>query len=370
VDEASAGAWYLEGFAEGGRRLRIPLQGFPFNIGRVPGQPLTINHADVSGRHAEIHAVHGVLSLWDLDSTNGTFLNRERLGLEAVQLQDGDVLHFASHEYRLGQFVPVLQLETTITASLDSLELPQRFFHNLSVFRRVLRDRDVVVVYQPIVSLDAERRIGACEALGRVDVPGLPSSPIELFKMARQCEAEAEFSRVLRDEGAARSVALPASVAVFLNTSPAEMGTPALLQSLRNLRARMPEQKFVLEIHESSVTEPVGMRAFHASLVDLDIGLAYDDFGAGQARLVELVDSPPDVIKFDKALSSGLHRASSKKRKMVRALVAMVRDVGITALAEGIETEEEIAVCADLGFQLGQGWALGKPCLPYDFPRG
>ncbi len=93
-------------------------------------------------------------------------------------------------------------------------------------------------------------------------------------------------------------------------------------------------------------------------LADLKIGLAYDDFGAGQARLVELVDVPPDYLKFDMSLVQNLESGSIERQRMLASLVKMVRDLGIAPLAEGIELAGDHEICRQIGFQFGQGFLL------------
>jgi EAL domain-containing protein (putative c-di-GMP-specific phosphodiesterase class I) len=100
-------------------------------------------------------------------------------------------------------------------------------------------------------------------------------------------------------------------------------------------------------------------------LNDLSIELAYDDFGAGQARMLDLVEVPPDVLKFDISLIRNINNASPKRHKMVRTLVEMVRDFGISPLAEGIETSAEAETCLHLGFELAQGFYFGRPAADW-----
>lgn len=120
-----------------------------------------------------------------------------------------------------------------------------------------------------------------------------------------------------------------------------------------------------MEIHEAAVTDIVKLREFANSLGQLGIRFAYDDFGAGQARLLELADVPAHFVKFDMALIRGLHKASERKRQVVRDLVKMVLATGSIPLAEGVEDEEEAKVCIEMGFQLIQGYLTGRP-IPAD----
>ena len=67
------------------------------------------------------------------------------------------------------------------------------------------------------------------------------------------------------------------------------------------------------------------------------------------------------MLKFDMKLVRGIDIAPKSKRQMVESLVHMTRDLGITPLAEGVETEEEATVCQQLGFELFQGFLFGSP---------
>lgn len=94
------------------------------------------------------------------------------------------------------------------------------------------------------------------------------------------------------------------------------------------------------------------------------MGLAYD-FGAGQARLLELGEVPPDLLKFDVRFVRDLDRAPVSKRRLLKSLIDIARDLGVQPLAECIETAGEADVCIDLGFTHAQGYHYGRP-VPID----
>ena len=142
----------------------------------------------------------------------------------------------------------------------------------------------------------------------------------------------------MREEGVRSGQVLPIDHTLFVNTHPAEIEDLELMIFLAWRTAKLePRRPIVLEIHEAAVTCGEQMRTLRAALTEMQIGLAYDDFGAGQARLVELVDVPPDYLKFDMRLVQNLESASIERQRMLASLVQMVRDLGITPLAEGIE---------------------------------
>jgi EAL domain-containing protein (putative c-di-GMP-specific phosphodiesterase class I) len=186
-----------------------------------------------------------------------------------------------------------------------------------------------------------------------------------MFAAAKVLDLEGELSRILREEGIRSGQVLPKDHLLFVNTHPAEMDDLELLIfSLGELRSLEPERPIVLEIHEAAVTCGEQMRNLRAALTELKIGLAYDDFGAGQARLVELVDVPPDYLKFDMSLVQNIGTASQERQRMLGSLVKLVQELGIAPLAEGIELAADHEICRQMGFKFGQGFLYGYPVLP------
>ena len=209
-----------------------------------------------------------------------------------------------------------------------------------------------------------DRRVLGYEVLARSRFFGL-QDPHSMFAAAKVLDLEAELSRILRDEGIRSGQILPADHVLFVNTHPAEIDDLELLIfSLGELRNQEPNRQLVLEIHEAAVTCGEEMRTLRTALTEMKIGLAYDDFGAGQARLVELVDVPPDYLKFDMSLVQNLESASIERQRMLASLVRMVHDLGISPLAEGIELAGDHEICRQIGFQFGQGFYYGYPVLP------
>ena len=113
--------------------------------------------------------------------------------------------------------------------------------------------------------------------------------------------------------------------------------------------------------------EVARMKELAARLKDIGVRFAYDDFGAGQARLNELGEVPAHFVKFDMGLIRGIDLASERKQKVVGDLVRLVLELGSVPLAEGVETEAEAEVCRLMGFKLVQGYLTGRP-VPVDEP--
>ena len=86
-----------------------------------------------------------------------------------------------------------------------------------------------------------------------------------------------------------------------------------------------------------------------------------DSFGAGQARLLELAEYPPDFLKFDMSLVRGIDVAPESRQRMLTSLVSVARDMLVYTVAEGVETAEEADVCMRIGFTHAQGYFFGRP---------
>lgn len=353
-------AWHLEFTVEGEVR-RVPLHPLPFRIGRRPGLELVLPGDSVSKVHAEIYADGDTLRLRDLGSTNGSFVNGE--AVEDGPLGEGDVLHFADLEFRLGAPVPEAaeSLDPPTTVSLGRRAKGLRNFPGSREMQELLRDDAVTIVFQPIVRM-LGGATAAYEALGRGQHPGLPQSPLDLFRVAETLGAENELSRLFRKKAVELVRHRTDFPTLFLNTHPAELSTPGLLESLEELRDLAPHQDLALEIHESVLTRPSALAELRTLLSESNIGLAYDDFGAGQARLLELAEAPPHYLKFDRRFVAGIDQPDMRnRRQLLNSLVGVARDLRVTTIAEGIETAAEAEICAEIGFNLAQGYHFGRP---------
>ena len=353
--------WYLEGRLDGEPvARRFTLREFPALIGRSADVAVPLPVAQVSTHHAEIYLDGGRLWLRDLDSSNGTFVNRARVDAP-VALDSGDVLHVASTELLLGtDFTDTGWMAETCVMKASPAERATGAHSQARALRELIAAREVRTVAQPIVHLagDADP---AFEILGRGARDELPEAPGPLFMIAEQVGLAGELSRCLRGAGLDAIAALPGSPTVYSNVHPRELEGDDLARDLAEIRARAPSLRLMMEVHESTVTDPPAMRRLRAWLADLDIGLAYDDFGAGQARLLELAECPPDCLKFDMSLIRGIDSAPASRRRMVRTLVVVARDMGVPCLAEGIETDGELEACREIGFELAQGYFIARP---------
>jgi EAL domain-containing protein (putative c-di-GMP-specific phosphodiesterase class I) len=362
--DREGGVWYLETLEEAGRLRRVAIHTLPFRVGRRQGLELSLPADSVSKSHAEIYRSGSGLALRDLGSKNGTFVNREPV--EDALLHEGDILHFADFEFRVGrassgETAPILAgLERPTTVVPKRRGLPHRFAKGTRELRELLKEEMVTMVFQPIVHLPLSTR-AAYEALGRGCHPRLPPDPLELFRIAESIGAEAELSRLFRRKAVELALEQKVRIPIFLNTHPIELERPGLLESLEELREMAPDLDLALEIHESVLSKASQIIELRALLAERNIALAYDDYGAGQARLLELAEAPPHYLKFDRKFIDRLDEASISKRRILHSLLSLARDLNVKPVAEGIETPAEAQACADIGFTLAQGFHLGRP---------
>lgn len=355
--------WFLDQVSGPGtvREYRISI--LPWTIGRAAECNLTLRSYSVSKEHARIERGVAGLRIVDLDSTNGTHLNGQPVGGGALPLRSGDILNLGEFQFSLRaehaiEDAVLYDEESLITRATmlvsDPLVAEARSFFDL------LNGRGIVPHYQPVISL-TDHVIQGFEVLARVDMTSLPNDANKLFLIAKRFGAEQELSRLFWVQGVRLAAKLPNRTLLFINIHPSELVDPHLVRTLEKAQAEVANLRIVVEIHEDSVMNLDLMRRFKGDLGAAGIGLAYDDFGAGEGRLNELAEVPPDYLKFDRSLIVNLDRGGLSKRHVVESLVHMVRDLGVIPLAEGIETAGEAQTCAEIGFDLGQGFLFGVP---------
>ena len=349
--------WFLEGYLDGGERLwRTVIRHSPWTTGRDPSCDLLLTSDRVSSNHAVLEK-RSANALWIIDrgSLNGTFVNLERLS-GARRLEEGDLIHFADQEFRVG----VLDQRASggQTTVLGPEELRSTIPGKTREFKIMLQEQNLEAVFQPIVSL-ADGSLHAYEQLGRGFLGGERKGVKELFAIAESLSLELDLSESLRHFGVeiARRQALSR---LFVNTHPQELRhLDRLTRDLELLRQEAPDVDMVVEIHESAAPDIVSLKKLGVILADLSIDIAFDDFGTGQARLMELADATPKYVKFDVVWLADSD--AGRRQALMAYLLTLCRDLGIVTVAEGIETAEQAAMLREMHLDLAQGYFFGRP---------
>lgn len=355
--------YYLEAYLSDRRQAqRFVIRALPAVVGRDVHCDLQLNMERISRQHALFDTTEDGLTLTDLGSTNGTFINHQPIQPpEPVPVGVGDIIHFANHEFRLMRGADSQPTEAAGNATQVGIsQLPNRFPLHTREFFDLLHGRQVRGYQQAIRCADGAPF--GFELLGRGTHPTLGESPAVLFELAETLGAEVALSRILREVCFAQANAAGLRRPLFFNTHPEECRDyDRLLRELHELSGRYRDLQLVFEVHESAVTDLAAMAEVRRALRRMGIALAYDDFGAGQARLQELVEVPPDYLKFDIALVRDLDSPDSARYQMLASLTGMIARLGVKTLAEGVETPRTAELCRAMGIDYLQGYYYGRP---------
>ena len=188
--------WFLESVAADGSHMTYNITHLPFCIGRDADNDLVVASRDLSRHHVALtRDISGRIRLTDLNSTNGSFVNRQRIEGSCL-LDENDIVHFGTTEFRvrvnLGGHLRIDDMRTMLMP--QGLELSARFVRNEAEFLALLEGHGVSGAAQPIVDATTNR-IVAYELLGRANHPLLPISPIRLFELASALDREIDLSR-------------------------------------------------------------------------------------------------------------------------------------------------------------------------------
>jgi EAL domain-containing protein (putative c-di-GMP-specific phosphodiesterase class I) len=352
---------YLEHFPEqGGPAKRVEITRSPFLIGRSRTADLTIYSHKVSKDHALIAQDSGRFLVRDLSSTNGTFVNGKRI--DEVPLVDGDIIHVTHWEFCFcsGPAIGPRAYHTApLTQETDTRE-KESLIRLISFLRQLVSEELVAIHFQSIVDLRTSAIVGF-EALGRGRHHQLHQSPAKLFQLAEKCEMEGDLCRLFRTQALKIGSMFPSRFRLFLNLHSSLLSRSDSLDSLNQLaRLNGGRHQLVVEVSEQSKISVAEMRSIKRTLEELRIELAYDDFGVGQARLLEIAECPPHFLKLDRDLVQAME-GSESSREMVRTFLRSISGEGIRVIAEGIESTQTAEVCLKAGCHLGQGFLYGHP---------
>jgi diguanylate cyclase (GGDEF)-like protein len=229
--------------------------------------------------------------------------------------------------------------------------------------------RELSLRYQPIVELESAR-VKGFEALVRWTHPTRGEMPPDEFiPLAEETGLIVPIGQWVLEE-ACRQAALwqarhpgEPPLTMGVNLSPVQLQRPGLVDDVaRTLRAaRVDPRSLILEITESVFMDDAGVVVEKLkTLKELGLQIAIDDFGTGYSSLSYLGRLPIDILKVAKPFVDGIGRASGEAT-LAEAIVRMSEALGLTTLAEGIESTEQRDHLARLGCDLGQGYLFAKP---------
>jgi len=233
--------------------------------------------------------------------------------------------------------------------------------------RRALERQEFRLYYQPQIEL-TEGRIVGMEALIRWQHPlhGLisPADFVPLLESTGQIGAVGEW--VLRQACADLLVCREADfpdLRMSVNVSAVQFNDRQLLDKVRSALTEVgiPPQALELELTENIVMrDPRAAAAILRALQTLGVRIAVDDFGTGYSSLNYLKNFPLDVLKIDQSFVKDLMEDTSDAA-IVEASILFAHKLGLETVAEGVETQEQLAFLREHGCQMVQGYYLSRP---------
>lgn len=241
------------------------------------------------------------------------------------------------------------------------------FGGSLSLAAELLLSGGITTLFQPIFqisSADERPRLAGLECLSRGPQGTRFESADPLFAEARwRCET-VEVDRLCLGTGLQALGQLPQGVRLFVNIHGATLerdpDLPDFLARRLSWIGLHPRQ-LVLEIVEAeTMVDVAAMELALRRLRGLGVSIALDDLGQGSATNRTLLAVRPDLIKLDRFLLRGAP-CDPGRRALLVAYQRLAEELGISAVAEGVETAEELALVQELGLELCQGFYLARP---------
>jgi diguanylate cyclase (GGDEF)-like protein/PAS domain S-box-containing protein len=235
-----------------------------------------------------------------------------------------------------------------------------------SDLRRAVERQELRLAYQPIVRLE-DRSIAGFEALLRWEHPRRgPIPPADFIPVAESCGLIVQLGLFAMQQAADDLASwqkqigdVPLSVSV--NLSSRQLIRRDLVSDVRSVvaRANLKPRCFRLELTESLVMDnPEQSAHILGKLKQLGIGLSLDDFGTGYSSLSYLTRFPFDTIKIDKSF---IDDSSPKRAVLLRSMVNMAHELGLSVVAEGVSDESDALELRQMGCEYVQSFMFGPP---------
>ncbi|MGN2623293.1 sensor domain-containing phosphodiesterase [Stutzerimonas balearica] len=355
---------FIGEFREGQRIFRyVDGRASPLPIAENTGSPLDETYCQrvVDGRLPELIPDTGQLPASAFPQTPGVVVGAH-LGVP-IHFSDGSLFGtFCCFSSQPDNTLNVRDLHTLRLFAGFAGKLLQRQTSRARVQRsklarieETLRSRAYHVVYQPIVQVEVGTALGY-EALARFSGEPL-RSPDRWFLEAGEVGLQRELEIALIVEALKGLEQLPGDSYISLNVSPETI----IGGQLRPVLEEQPLARLMLEITEHAcICDYERVEDELRPLRERGLRLAVDDAGAGYASFRHILRLRPDVIKLDGSLINNLD-GDSNCRALAAALIRFAAETGSKVVAEGVETEEELAVLRTLGVKKAQGYLLGRP---------
>jgi len=267
-------------------------------------------------------------------------------------------MYQAKHEGKndLRFFSPVLTAQ-----ALDRARIEARL-------RKAIDANSLLLHYQPQFDVASGRLVGLEALLRWTDAELGVVTPDRFIPVAEDTGLIIPLGIWVLGETCRQIAEWNLQVPVAVNVSPVQLIRTDFTDMVRATLNRhgLAGTALKLEITERLVVRDPALAARRLeALRALGVRMSVDDFGAGQAGLSSLLSLPVDEVKLDRTLVAGLGEQATSWR-VVGALLSLARGLGLSVVAEGIETENQLSALRDLGCDSVQGYLTGRPAAPAD----
>jgi diguanylate cyclase (GGDEF)-like protein len=317
--------------------------------------------ASVSGRMLDLlnQAIDIDGVTLQVDGSIGIAVSQQGDDMDGL-LRQADVAMYTAKRARSGYAIydPLQE-----TSTVERLNL-------LGELRNAITTGEIVLHYQPKMALPETRFIGV-EALARWEHPtrGL-LGPGEFIPAAESTGLIVPLTLAVVEQAVSQVAEWRAAgreFTVAVNLSPRCLVEPRLTEQILCVLARhgVPARFLELEITENTLAhDPDRALATLSSLHSAGIQISIDDFGTGYSSMSYLKRLPVSELKVDRTFIAGM-LDQADDRTLVRSLVDLGHNLGLTVVAEGVEDEATLIALAELGCDVVQGFHLGHP-MPVD----
>jgi len=243
----------------------------------------------------------------------------------------------------------------------------------IDILREAIDNKDIYLLYQPQADVTTGEIIG-CEALMRLNSPIVGFvSPDEFIPVAEECGLIDDLGEWALQEACRFNQRLVNAgfkpIRVSVNVSTAQLRSDRLVKAIESLPAMtsMP-----LEYLEIELTESVLMKNFDHNLAlinrmkDLGVKIALDDFGTGYSSFSYLTKIPINTLKIDKSFIAGI--CDNKNDAYIAGtIINLAHQLGITVIAEGVETIEQLRILQSQMCDILQGYFFSRAISENDF---
>ena len=309
-----------EPFEIGGERLPISVSiGVASLDDAITTTEVLLSDADAAMYFAKAHGAAGKVQMFD-QATRGAARDRVRTETDLAHAVERD-------ELRL-YYQPIIEIATNHIVGVEAL---LRWQH---------AERGLLA---PGEFLDLAERTGAIIPIGE-------------WVLAEACTTVAAWNRNRPTDQ---------RLCLSVNLSPRQLAEANLVETIAKLlvdeKIDPEELRLSFELTETFVAvNEARERTRLVQLHDLGITLAVDDFGTGYSSLAYVRDLPVKIVKIDRSFVDGVDR-HPRHRAIVRGIIALAHSIDLHVVAEGVETEDQYRVLAELGCDYAQGFLLGRP---------